>query len=67
MLHQIGAGALGPVFRAYQPEPGRLVAVKLFRLDLAPERAHKLVSEFERLIAADLSHPGIAAPIATGR
>ena len=66
MLHQIGAGALGPVFRAYQPEPGRLVAVKLFRLDLAPERAHKLVNEFERLIAADLSHPGIAAPIATG-
>lgn len=66
MLHQIGAGALGPVFRAYQPEPGRLVAVKLFRLDLPPERAHKLVAEFERLIEADLSHPGIASPIGTG-
>mgnify|MGYP003330332763 CR=1 FL=1 len=26
MLHQIGAGVLGPVFRAYQPAPGRLVA-----------------------------------------
>jgi serine/threonine protein kinase len=66
VLHQIGAGALGPVFRAYQPEQDRLVAVKLFRLDLEPERAHQLVAEFERLIAADLSHPGIAAPLATG-
>ncbi len=66
MLHQIGAGALGPVFRAYQPEPGRLVAVKLFRIDLPPERAHKLVAEFEALIAADLSHPAIAAPLGTG-
>ena len=38
VLHQIGAGALGPVFRAYDPEQDRLVAVKLFRLDLSPER-----------------------------
>ncbi len=66
VLHQIGAGALGPVFRAYQPEQDRLVAVKWFRLDLPPDRAHQLVAEFERLIAADLSHPGMAAPLATG-
>ncbi len=66
MLHQIGAGALGPVFRAYQPEPGRLVAVKLFRLDLPPEKVHQLVAELERLVAVELSHPGIAAPIGAG-
>jgi hypothetical protein len=66
VLHQIGAGALGPVFRAYQPEEDRLVAVKHFRIDLPPERAHQLVVELERLIAADLTHAGIAAPIATG-
>jgi serine/threonine protein kinase len=66
VLHQIGAGALGPVFRAYQPEQDRLVAVKLFRLDLPPERAYQLVAELERLIAADLTHAGIAAPLATG-
>lgn len=66
MLHQIGAGTLGPVFRAYDSTRERLVAVKLFTLDLPPERAHQLVAEFERLIAADLTHPGLAAPIATG-
>ena len=54
------------MFRAYQPEQDRLVAVKLFRLDLPPERTHQLVSELERLIASDLAHPGIAAPLAAG-
>jgi serine/threonine protein kinase len=66
VLHQIGAGALGPVFRAYQPEEDRLVAVKHFRIDVPPERVHQLVAQLDRLIAADLTHAGIAAPIATG-
>jgi protein kinase-like protein/PEGA domain-containing protein len=66
VLHQIGAGTLGPVFRAYDASRERLVAVKLFKLDLPPERGHQLVAEFERLIAAELSHPAIAAPLATG-
>lgn len=66
VLHQIGVGVLGPVYRAYQPDPGRLVAVKQFRLDLPPENAHRFVAALERLIAADLTHLGIAAPLATG-
>ncbi|MGC4084077.1 MAG: protein kinase [Vicinamibacterales bacterium] len=66
MLHQIGAGVLGPVFRAYQPDPGRLVAVKQFRLDIPPDAAHRFVTALDRLIAADLTHPGIAAPLAAG-
>ncbi len=66
VLHQIGAGALGPVFRAYDQSGDRLVAVKLFQVELAPERVHQLVADFERLIAAGLNRPGIAAPIATG-
>jgi serine/threonine-protein kinase len=57
---------LGPVFRAYEPERDRLVAVKVFRLDLPPERVHQLVGEFERLIDVGLRHPAIAAPVATG-
>jgi serine/threonine protein kinase len=66
VLHQIGAGALGPVFRAYDPEQEKLVAVKWFRLDLPPERTHRLVAELEQLIASDLSHSAIATPLATG-
>ncbi len=66
MLHQIGAGTLGPVFRAYDPDQDRLVAVKLFRLDLAPERVHQLVAGLQRLIDADLAHPAVAAPLAAG-
>jgi serine/threonine protein kinase len=66
VLHQIGAGALGPVFRAYEPDRDRLVAIKLFKLDLPPEQVHHLVTELERLIAAGLTHPGIAAPLAAG-
>lgn len=66
VLHQIGVGVLGPVFRAYQPDPGRLVAVKQFRLDLPPESAHRFVAALEQLVAADLTHLGIAAPLAAG-
>lgn len=66
VLHQVGAGVLGPVFRAYDPERDRLVAVKLFRLDLPPERVHRLVGELEKLVAAGLTHPSIAAPVETG-
>ena len=66
MLHQIGAGTLGPVYRAYDAARECLVAVKLFTLDLAPERGHQLVAEFERLIEASLTHPALAAPLATG-
>jgi len=57
---------LGPVFRAYEPDRDRLVAIKLFRLDLPPERVHRLVAELEQLIAAGLEHPVIAAPRAAG-
>src|SRR5471032_416725 len=66
VLHQIGAGTLGPVFRAYDSTRERLVAVKLFKLDLPPERAHQLVAEFERLIGASLAHPALVTPLATG-
>src|SRR5438128_1234068 len=56
VLHQIGAGVLGPVFRAYDPESDRLVAVKLFRLDLPPERVHQLVAQA-------LEQVGAAVPV----
>jgi Protein kinase domain len=42
------------------------VAVKVFQLDLPPERMHRLVAELEALVAAGLAHPAIATPLATG-
>src|SRR5262249_11954769 len=57
---------LGPVFRAYEPDRGRLVAIKLFRLDLPPDRVHRLVDEFERLLGIRLAHSTLAAPLAAG-
>jgi hypothetical protein len=57
---------LGPVFRAYDPERDALVAVKLFTLDLPPERGHQLIAEFERLIGLSLVHDAMASLVATG-
>jgi serine/threonine protein kinase len=66
VLHQIGVGALGPVFRTYEPERDRLVAVKAFRLDITPEQAQALADELSRCAEAGLFHPSIVEPIAAG-
>jgi hypothetical protein len=66
VLHQIGVGALGPVFRTYEPERDRLVAVKAFRLDITPEQAQSLADELSRAAEAGLFHPSIVEPIAAG-
>lgn len=66
MLHQIGVGALGPVFRTYEPDRDRLVAVKAFRVDLTPEQAQSLAEELSRVAEAGLFHPSIVEPIAAG-
>jgi hypothetical protein len=54
------------VFRGYDAEHERLVAIKLFTIELAPDRVGRLVGRFERLIASNLTHPAIAAPLAAG-
>ncbi len=66
VLHQVGAGTTGLVFRAHDPVEGRLVAIKAFRLDLTPERAGELADALEVLAGRGLSHPSIAAPIGAG-
>ena len=66
VLHQIGIGALGPVFRTYEPTRDRLVAVKVFRLDIVPEQAQSLADELSRATEAGLFHPSIVEPIAAG-
>jgi serine/threonine protein kinase len=54
------------VFRAHDPIGDRPVAVKLFTLDLSPERVQQFVVELQHLIGANLAHPGLAVPIAAG-
>jgi hypothetical protein len=66
VLHQVGVGALGPVFRTYEPTRDRLVAVKVFRLDIVPEQAQALAEALSRASEAGLFHPSIVEPIAAG-
>lgn len=53
MLHQIGSGVLGPVFRTYDSQADKLVAVKVFRLDLVPEDVARLADGLRRLTGAN--------------
>jgi Protein kinase domain/PEGA domain len=66
VLHQIGIGTLGPVFRTYEPIRDRLVAVKVFRLDIVPEQAQLLADALSRATESSLFHPSIVEPIASG-
>lgn len=66
MLHPIGAGALGPVFRAHEPGRDRVVALKVFRLNLQPDHVHRLVAELEALVLATPGHAVLATPLAAG-
>ena len=65
-MHQIGAGAVGPVFRAYDPAGDRIVAVKVFHLDFTPEQAQTLIDALTRLVDVGLTHQAIVMPLAAG-
>ena len=56
VLHQIGSGVLGPVFRSFDPQRDRIVAVKAFKLDLLPEDVARLAAALRRLVAAGFRH-----------
>ena len=59
-------GVLGPVFRAYDPERGRLVAIKVFRVDITPEQARVLAECLNRMAEIGLSEPGLVTPLKAG-
>src|SRR5580698_2724256 len=66
VLHQIGSGVLGPVFRTYDPQQDRLVAIKVFRLDLLPEQVARLADALRKLPTTLPVHQAIVAPIDAG-
>jgi hypothetical protein len=58
LLEQIGAGGMGVVWGAWDPELERRVAIKLLKPELAPRR-ERIVAEGQAL--AKLSHPNVVA------
>ncbi len=66
VLHQVGSGVLGPVFRTSDPRRPDLVAIKAFRLDLRPEEVVKLADALRRLAAKPPVHPVLAAVVDAG-
>ncbi len=57
---------LVPSFARTSPTRDRLVAVKVFRLDVTPEQAGALAEELGRATEAGLFHPSIVEPVAAG-
>src|SRR5262245_3457920 len=66
VLHQIGSGVLGPVFRTYAPQNDRLVAIKAFRLDIVPEQVARLADALRRRAASGLHHAAIVPVLDAG-
>jgi hypothetical protein len=66
VLHQIGAGSTGPVFRGEDPESGTAVAIKALRVNLPPERAHEVADGLTGLVTRAPRHGSLAAPLAAG-
>lgn len=66
VLHQIGSGVLGPVFRSYDSQRDRLVAIKAFKLDLIPEDAARLAEVFRTLASHPPAHPAIVGAVDAG-
>lgn len=54
------------MFRTYEPAQDRLVAVKVFRLDVTPEHARALADELQRVADAGLDHPSIVRVLSAG-
>ena len=66
MLHQIGSGALGPIYRAFDKDADRLIAIKAFRLDIVPEETARLAAALRRLVARTRTTDRLVLPLYAG-
>jgi serine/threonine protein kinase len=66
VLHQIGVGVLGPVYRAQGEADGALVAIKALRLDVPPEQAAEAATGLAGLAEAWPRQAALADMIAAG-
>jgi serine/threonine protein kinase len=66
VLHQVGAGTCGPVFRAADPEADVPVAIKLFTINLLPERLPSFAEALADLVASSPPLASAVMPLAAG-
>ena len=66
VLHQIGSGVLGPVFRSHDATGEQLVAIKALKLDLVPEDAARLADALRSMGARGAGVPGLVTTIDCG-
>jgi len=59
VLDELGAGAMGVVYKAHDPDLGRLVALKLVHVGSAAARTTRLLREAQAI--ARVAHPNIVA------
>ncbi|MEM6993388.1 MAG: serine/threonine-protein kinase [Myxococcota bacterium] len=64
IVDRIGEGGMGKVFRAYEPNMDRYVALKVLKLDV-PEAAQRRFRR-EAVIAANFSHPNLPRVLDVG-
>jgi serine/threonine protein kinase len=66
VLHQIGSGVLGPVFRSHDATGQRLVAIKALKLDLVPEDAARLAEALRTIAGRAQGVPGLVTTLDCG-
>lgn len=66
VLHQIGSGALGPVFRAFDASGDRVVVVKALAVEAIPEEVARLSADLRGLVARPLTHDALVPVVDCG-
>jgi len=59
ILHEVGRGATAFVYKAYDPQLDRFLAIKVLRKELARDKDYREAFLREARLAAQLTHPGI--------
>ncbi|MCW8877952.1 MAG: protein kinase [Kangiellaceae bacterium] len=59
ILHEVGRGATAFVYKAYDPQLDRFLAIKVLRQELAQDDDYREAFLKEARLAAQLTHPGI--------
>ena len=66
VLHQVGAGTCGPVFRAVDPATDTPAAIKLFTVNLPPERLAGFLEALANFVTAMPPLSSAVKPLAAG-